>query len=334
MNREEFQQLYVERFSLYDRLAANVHGVIASQLSDAGVPYLNVDKRVKSLDSAFEKVARKSYSDPFGQIEDFCGLRIICYYPSDVDKIVSLLHQEFTVASEEDTQTRLKPNEFGYRSTHLVISIPEDWLKAPQYRGLRGLKAEVQVRTILMHAWAEIQHKLAYKSADQVPEAFQRMLFRLSAKFEEADEQLEQIRDGLSSYRSEVRPTPGLGLTSLRGKPLNLDTLTILLDAAYPTRDRSLLENSELLAELSEVSLTMDDLIDAIADQAPHFDQLERRESPDDDSFQWVQVGALRGALDIGNEAYFSYRSADLAELPEWREQVDFGRRLLGKPAA
>ena len=84
-----------------------------------------------------------------------------------------------------------------------------------------------------MHAWAEIQHKLAYKSGDQVPEAFQRMLFRLSAKFEEADEQLEHIRNGLSSYRSEVRLTAGLGFASLRGQSLNLDTLTILLDAAY-----------------------------------------------------------------------------------------------------
>ena len=133
VNREEFKQLYDERLPLYDRLVANVHGVLASQLDDAGVPYVNVDKRVKSLDSAFEKVARKRYSDPFNQIEDFCGLRVVCYYPSDVDKIVSLLRQEFTVTSEEDTKTRLKANEFGYRSTHLAILIPEDWLKAPQY---------------------------------------------------------------------------------------------------------------------------------------------------------------------------------------------------------
>ncbi len=332
MNREEFKHLYDDIYPLYDRLLTNIHCVVEGQLNSAGIPYLNLEKRVKTLDSSFEKVARKHYDDPFKQIEDFCGLRIICYYPSDVDKIVSLLRQEFEVASEEDTQTRLKANEFGYRSTHLVLSIPKDWLKAPQYRGLDGLKAEVQMRTILMHAWAEIQHKLAYKSADQVPDAFQRKLFRLSAKFEEADEQLEHIRDGLFSYRSEIRPAAGLGFASLRGQPLNLDTLTILLDAAYPMREKSDVYNSELLDELSKVSLTMDDLIDAITAHAPFSNQLEKEEDDGDKTFRWMQVGALRSALDMANDAYYSSRLANLSDLPEWREPAEFSRRLFGRP--
>ena len=93
-------------------------------------------------------------------------------------------------------------------------------------------------------------------------------------------------------------------------------------------------ENSNLLDELSNISLTMDDLIDAIAVQAPFLSQLEKNESNDDKAFAWSQVGALRGALDIANEAYYSYRSAYLSEVYEWREPVEFGRRLLGKTAA
>jgi len=333
MNREEFKQRYDDLYPLYDRLLTNIHSVIATQLRDAGIAYLNMERRVKTLDSSFEKVSRKRYNDPFNQIEDFCGLRIVCFYPSDVEKIVLLLRQEFNVTSEEDTQTRLKPNEFGYRSTHLILSIPEEWLKAPPYRGLHGLKAEVQTRTVLMHAWAEIQHKLAYKSADQVPNDFQRKLFRLSAKFEEADEQLEQIRDGLLSYRSAVQPTADLDFTALRGQPLNLDTLTILLDAAYPTRKKSVSANSELLTELSDVSLTMDDLIDAVSAQAPIIAQLEQRENDDGEPIVWVQTGALRSALDITNDAYYKYRLAEYYDMDEWREPVEFGRELLRKNA-
>lgn len=328
MNREEFIQGYKSRQPLFGRILKNVSGAICDQLNAAGVPYLNIENRIKTLDSAFEKVGRKNYNDPFNQIEDFCGIRIVCYYPGDVDKIVRLLCNEFDVISEENTQARLKPNEFGYRSTHLILTIPTDWLRAPEYRGLNDLKVEVQTRTILMHAWAEIQHKLAYKSADQVPDDFQRRLFRLSAKFEEADEQLEQIRDDLSSYRSEVRNIVD-GFASLKGQPLNLDTLTILLDAAFPERVKSVSANSEILTEILELSLTMDDLIDAIQTHAPISAQLESLDTGNGEPTFWVQVGALRSALDVANEAYYTYRMHEYYDTEEWREPTEFGRDLL-----
>lgn len=329
MNREEFTQRYDSNRPLYSRLSAMVKSTVVSELDAATIPYLNVDSRLKTLDSSFEKLTRKHYNDPFKEIEDFCGIRIICYYPADVDTIVELLRKEFEVLSEEDTQERMKPNEFGYRSTHLIISIQKDWLKVPQYRGLGELKAEVQVRTIMMHAWAEIQHKLAYKSLDQVPDAFQRQLFRLSAKFEEADDQLEQIRDDLIAYRASIKPDPDDSLESLKAQPLNLDTLTILLDTAYPDRDKSLAENSDLLKEVSEVSLEMKDLVDAIVTLIPISNQLEHRDYGLDQNGHWAQVGAIRTALDISNDDYYHYRVKDLGDEPLWVEPIEFGRRLL-----
>lgn len=333
MNREEFKKSYESHYPLYERLLRNVSIVIEEQLNSNKVSFLNIDTRIKTLDSSFEKVSRKNYSDPFNQIEDFCGIRIICYYPSDVEKIVLSLREEFPIHSEEDTQTRLKSNEFGYRSTHLIVSIPGDWLKVPQYRGLDNIKAEIQIRTILMHAWAEIQHKLAYKSADQVPAAFQRKLFRLSAKFEEADEQLEDIRDGLATYRSKIKPTAQLGLSGLKGVPLNLDTLTILLDTAYPEREKSEIQNASLLDELSNKSISMDDLIDAITAQASIITQFEQDERCRSRAKKWVQVGALRSALDVANDDYYSSRFNGLSKNSDWLEPVAFGRKLLGKQA-
>jgi putative GTP pyrophosphokinase len=332
MNREEFNKSYDELFPLYERLLKNVLIVIEEQLANEKLPFLNLNGRIKSLDSSFEKVDRKKYINPFDEVEDFCGVRIICYYPSDVDKIVSLLRKEFHVHSEEDTQTRLKPNEFGYRSTHLILSIPGDWLKVPQYRGLDNIKAEIQVRTILMHAWAEIQHKLAYKSADQVPDEFQRRLFRLSAKFEEADEQLEDIRDGLADYRKEIKPNSKLGLDGLRGLPLNLDTLSILLDTAYPEKKKSETENATLLNELLENSLIMDDLINAITAHDSIIAEFEQDERYGDQVKRWVQAGALRHALDVANEVYYQSRLSGLYDTPEWRNPVEFARALFEKP--
>ena len=63
----------------------------------------------------------------------------------------------------------LEPDRFGYRSRHFIVSVNREWLKAPNYRGLSGLKAEIQVRTILMHAWADVEYKLAYKKRNMFP---------------------------------------------------------------------------------------------------------------------------------------------------------------------
>ncbi|WP_123070912.1 GTP pyrophosphokinase [Massilia aurea] len=318
MNKDIFSERYSEYYPFFQRLLMNSYSVIQDQLINADIQYLNFEKRIKTVDSAFEKFIRKSYQDPFSQIEDFCGLRIICHYPSDVERIISLLRNEFTILSEENTQARLKPNEFGYRSTHMIFVIPDGWLAAPEYRGLKGFKVEVQIRTILMHAWAEIQHKFAYKSASQVPEDFQRIFFRLSAKFEEADEQLDKLRDDLLTYRSNVLTSTNENITALRGKPLNLDTLTVLLDAAYPDRDKSALANSDMLSEVMELSLSMDDLIDAIIAQRPIIDQLEEmeKEELDNGEINWIQVGALRGALDIANDVYYAAREKEYGDTP------------------
>ena len=58
-----------------------------------------------------------------------------------------------------------------------------EWLVSPNYRGLGDIKIEIQVRTILMHAWAEIEHKLAYKNKAQIPESVTRNLALISAAF-------------------------------------------------------------------------------------------------------------------------------------------------------
>ena len=180
ISQEDFRQQFAERKPHYEKLATNLQDALKSLLTDKKIAYLEVLARVKDVESAYEKIARKEYSKPFEQIEDWCGLRIICYYPSDIDLICKMLKDEFDVKTQEDTSKRLAAHEFGYRSTHFILQIKPAWASTPNYRTLEGFKAEIQVRTILMHAWAEIEHKLSYKSAEQVPEQFKRKLFNPS----------------------------------------------------------------------------------------------------------------------------------------------------------
>lgn len=191
--------------SSYSRLGINLEEALKSFLNEKEIPYLNVYHRVKEFESFHEKIGRKDYSNPFDQIEDICGIRIICYYASDISKIEDIIKKEFKVLDSEDKSESLGLKEFAYRSIHKIVKINKSWVATPNYRGLQNLKCEIQIRTILMHAWAEVEHKLNYKSDAQVPSHFQRKLFRLSAKFEEADEQFEEIKNGISEYRASIK---------------------------------------------------------------------------------------------------------------------------------
>jgi len=205
MDKSEISKEFQLKKEVYNRLGKNFVDALKMFLNDKGIPYLEIYHRVKRFDSFYEKIERKGYSDPFTEIEDFCGIRIICYYASDLEKINQIINDEFKILEQQDKSELLGLKEFAYRSNHYIVSVKDSWLSAPNYRKLDGLKSEIQVRTILMHAWAEIEHKLNYKSDAQVPNKFQRKLFRLSAKFEEADEQFEELKLGIEEYKKSIK---------------------------------------------------------------------------------------------------------------------------------
>lgn len=333
--KESFRNQYQVLRPSYDRLSARLLDAIEELLGSAGIPYLDMVSRVKDIESALGKIERKQYAKPFEEIEDWCGLRIICYYPTDVERICAVLQDEFDIQQEEDTALRLRPHEFGYRSTHVILKIKSSWLNTPGYRGLGALKAEVQVRTILMHAWAEIEHKLAYKSSAQVPDLFKRKLYRLSAKFEEADEQFEEIRVGLSQYREEILDKVADDATAFAGQELNLDTLRAFLDTAFPEREQPPEPAAEFLEEITKVGLNMADLVDAYERTKSILIELERLRFPEElkagEFPVWFQVGAMRSALDTTNDRYFKFRFETQGKVQEWQDEVSDARKRLAE---
>lgn len=332
--RIEFQKTFAAFGGIHERLGKVVAATVGDLLQSEKINVLDVGYRAKAADAAFDKYIRKRYTDT-AQIDDMCGIRIICYYPSDIDKIAQVLKSEFSVQEEEDTALRLAPHQFGYRSTHFILNIKRTWLVTPQYREFKDLRFEVQVRTILMHAWAEIQHKLAYKSSDQIPDQFQRKLYRLSAKFEEADEQFEEIRTQLEAYRKEVKAEVSKKSFSPQKHGLNLDTLQVFLDTTYPDRDRSLNRTAQLLAELNDLHIKLANVVDASVVCSTFLPQIEKISMEENNKLLdsgllfYSQTGALRKCLDIVNEKFFSARQPTLSKNKAWTKSTDQGRRLL-----
>ena len=217
--REAVQQ-YVDR---QEELAVATEGftaLLTSLLDDAGINYLTVTGRTKSVESFADKAARTVegellYPDPLQQITDQLGLRVITYIRDDVDAVVELLAGELTVLDDRDMgQETAEQGRWGYASRHLVVAVDASRTLDPGREALRAFTASVQIRTVLQHAWAEFEHDIRYKGT--VPEAHEPDLdrrFTLAAGLLElADKEFSAIRDRLQASVPDVpseRPAEG-----------------------------------------------------------------------------------------------------------------------------
>jgi putative GTP pyrophosphokinase len=183
--------------------------LITTMLDDAGINYLSVTGRTKSVASFAAKAARTVgdellYPDPLTQVTDQIGVRVITYVHSDVAAVAELLDDELTILDDRDMgQETARAGGFGYASRHLLVTpdAPDDQVHQAPYDEVRGHRASVQVRTVLQHAWAEFEHDIRYKGTvpeEYVPDLDRR--FTLAAGLLElADREFSTIRERLQA---------------------------------------------------------------------------------------------------------------------------------------
>jgi putative GTP pyrophosphokinase len=127
------------------------------------------------------------------EITDLIGLRVVCPFLEDMKEAERIIKDNYEVAEIEHKGAGYSFKEFGYESTHFLVKIPPSILKD---RGdCRCQIAEVQVRTILQDAWAEVEHELVYK-AEFTPfdEPMKRKLAAVNASLSLADTIFQEIR--------------------------------------------------------------------------------------------------------------------------------------------
>ncbi|WP_426563273.1 DUF429 domain-containing protein [Angustibacter sp. McL0619] len=178
--------------------------LVTGLLDDAGINYLTVTGRAKTVASFAGKAERTDggrhiYADPLSEITDQIGLRVITYVHSDVAAVADLLADQLRVLDDRDMgQVTASEGRFGYASRHLLVTMDDD-RPASASGLLQGRSAQVQVRTVLQHAWAEFEHDIRYKGT--VPEEHGADLdrrFSLAAGLLElADGEFSAIRDRL-----------------------------------------------------------------------------------------------------------------------------------------
>lgn len=129
-------------------------------------PVEHMKGRIKEMDSASKKLKKKGYEltpdNLQKHIHDMVGVRIVCTFQDEVNEIVQLIQQSdnFEITEEKDYITH--PKESGYQSYHMNVSIP-----IPYQDDIEYVDGEIQIRTVMMDAFAAIEHKLQYKNEDQ-----------------------------------------------------------------------------------------------------------------------------------------------------------------------
>lgn len=239
MNDAKWVETHVTRFAddeLQARYAvfARTLSAVLGKASKKAAPLAIVQARVKAVDSFAEKILRKRalYEDPVNDMTDLCGARVITHTAEQVKAVSDFIetHLDVDWDNSDDTSGRLRTTEFGYRSVHYIVRFKADVfptadvpLAVPEEA--YGLWAEIQVRTILEHAWADIAHDLTYKSPFKVPAPFLRRVAGLAARLEGVSGEISRIHEDLrvygANYGAYMEPDQA---------GAELDTLELLLD--------------------------------------------------------------------------------------------------------
>ena len=169
MNFDDYEKKY---FSLYVEYAETVRFIVEKAIAaTSGLPVLqSIQSRAKAPDrlkARLEEVGLLESQRIEDDRKDLAGIRLIFYTNTDVDRFLAsrLIFENFDI-DKQATKIHhpTKENEgTRYQAIHYVVCLKEERAKLPEYARFKGLRCEIQIQTILNHAWSETSHDIVYK---------------------------------------------------------------------------------------------------------------------------------------------------------------------------
>ncbi|MDP3892636.1 GTP pyrophosphokinase family protein [Nocardioides sp.] len=219
-----------------EQVAERYVALVTGLLDDAGINYLNITGRAKSVASFAAKADRRVgdrlvYAEPLEQITDQVGVRVITYLHSDVAAVAELLADQLRVLDDRDMgQETASEGRFGYASRHLLVEPAAGGDRDPGADELGDHPAQVQIRTVLQHAWAEFEHAIRYKGNVPVQHApdLDRRFTLAAGLLELADREFSKISDRLQASLPQPRASADPG-----DPRIDSDELAAFLEAEY-----------------------------------------------------------------------------------------------------
>ncbi|XTR36652.1 GTP pyrophosphokinase [Paraclostridium tenue] len=236
MTQDKVKQIkvwYKENEDILDKMVIKLKSTIEEILVAEKVPYSSVTSRKKNLQSLCNKAEKPKYVNPVEEIQDIVGIRIVAYVESDVEKICKIIESSFDIDKEnsEDKRTSLGIDKVGYRSVHYVVKIDENRSKLQEYKLFKDLCFEIQVRTLLQHTWAEIEHDRNYKFSGTLPDEIKRKFSLIAGTLELLDKQFDSIANEMDEYTKDISEKTKLG--EIEGVNIDSTSLSQYLITAF-----------------------------------------------------------------------------------------------------
>ncbi|PKV76459.1 RelA/SpoT family protein [Nocardia fluminea] len=169
---DEFIDRFDREYYLYENAAKIAHRQLDEQLNEAGVRCI-VSHRVKNAERLRNKCIQRNESNPydsvdsiFADIVDLAGARVALYFPAERDRVDRAITRKFEILEPRKEFPQNSPHPlnrfFGYSAVHYRVNLRESELDEADKRCAQ-VRVEIQVASVLMHAWSEVEHDLAYK---------------------------------------------------------------------------------------------------------------------------------------------------------------------------
>lgn len=238
-HRREAVAEYQPKRPLYQAFADAVQGIVKEALRTDNIRVASVEARAKEVESFGTKASKPSesdperprYPDPLSDITDLAGVRVITFFPKAAEAAREIVQREFEVSEVSDKAAQLEDDRLGYKSVHLLVTLAPRRLSLPEYSRYSDLVCELQIRTVLQHAWAEIEHDIQYKTARTIPSRIRKRFTALAGLLEIADREFQAIQDEDASITSEARESVEKG--HFEGVEVTPDALKAYLDRKY-----------------------------------------------------------------------------------------------------
>jgi ppGpp synthetase/RelA/SpoT-type nucleotidyltranferase len=252
MNFEEHEKSYQIH---YRRMASTVRHIIEEAIKAANIPKpQSIQARAKSpirLRARLKEAGQIGREDIEQVRRDLAGVRLIFYTNSDVDAFMrsGLLFGNFEIEKGATKLHHQTPenDRVRYRAIHYTVRLREERVKLPEYARFAGLRCEIQIQTILNHAWSETTHDILYKSERSVgfgKAAMDRLEKRINNimdkylmpagyEFQRVQHDYERLKQGKALFDRNVIETLG----QAKDNNERYDILTALKDDMLPNFD-------------------------------------------------------------------------------------------------
>jgi ppGpp synthetase/RelA/SpoT-type nucleotidyltranferase len=253
MNFDEYEK---RLFSLYAEFAEKVRFIVEQAITaTGGLPVLqSIQARAKAPDrlkARLEDAGLLESQSIQDERKDLAGVRLIFYTNTDVDRFLSsrLIFENFEI-DQQATKIHhpTKENEgTRYQAIHYVVRLKDERTKLPEYAKFKGLRCEIQIQTILNHAWSETSHDIVYKdrprdgfgtkAMETITKRFNNImdkyLMPAGYEFQRVQHDYERLQQGKALFDRDAIAS----LTSTNSNNERYDLLVSLKDDALPNYD-------------------------------------------------------------------------------------------------